>query len=107
MALGTVQQVVAAGLAITYAAPNTTENIIPGDDLVLHVKNASGGAITVTLTDPTFTPAGSVATNPIITVPAAGERMIYLNQALTNTNTGLITAVFSSVTSVTAALFRV
>lgn len=107
MALAGVQQVIPAGLNPAYATPLSSESIIPNDDLVLHVKNASGGSINVTLTDPTVTVAGSVATNPVIAVPAAGERMIYLNAALASPSTGLITVAFSATTSITAALIRV
>jgi hypothetical protein len=106
LALGTVQQVVAAGLNPTYATPNSSENITPNDRMFLHVKNASGAAITVTLTDPGYTPAGSVATNPSVSVPAAGERMIPLNTNLTNTTTGFMVVAFSATASVTVALIR-
>lgn len=106
MALGTLQQIGSTGLAPAYATPNTTENIVQNDRLILHVKNASGGAITVTITDPGLTPSGSAATNPVVSVPAAGERMIFLNPNLTNPATGLIVVTFSSTASVTAALLR-
>jgi hypothetical protein len=107
VALGTVQQIVNTGLAAVYSTPNSSETIIPADDLILHVKNASGSAITVTLTDPTVTAAGSQSVNPTISVPATtGDRFIYIQAALANPATGLITVAFSSTTSVTAALLR-
>lgn len=107
MALATVQQIVSTGLAPAYATPLSTEQIQPNDDLFLHVKNASGSPITVTLTDPGQTPSGSAATNPTVSVPATtGDRMIYLPATLTNSSTGTIQVGFSATTSVTAALIR-
>jgi hypothetical protein len=106
MALATVQSITPAGLNPAYATPLSTEQIVPMDRLFLHVKNASGGSINVTLTDPSLTPAGSVATNPVIAVPAAGERMIFLSPNLASPATGTIQAAFSATASVTAALIR-
>lgn len=106
MALAGVQQITNAGIAPAFATPLVSEVIVPNDDLFLYVKNASGGSINVTLTDPSTTTAGSASINPVIAVPATGERMIYLNPALMNPATGTIAVAFSSVTSVTAALLR-
>jgi hypothetical protein len=106
MALAGVQQVVGSGLNPVYATPLSSEVIVPNDDLILHVKNASGGSMNVTLTDPSVTAAGSVSVNPVIAVPAAGERMIYLNPALMNPATGTIAVAFSATASITAALIR-
>lgn len=106
MALGAMQQISAPGLNPTMATPNTVENITPNDDQFLFVKNGGGGSITVTLTDPGTTPAGSVATNPVITVPnnAVGT-MIPLNLGLVNSS-GVIVATFSATASITAAVLR-
>jgi hypothetical protein len=107
MALGAVQQITAAGVAQTYAAPAATENILPNNGLFLHVKNANAAACVVTFTDPGRTPAGSVATNPSVSVPATtGDKMIAVPAQLVNTATGLITVAFSVQTSVLAALLR-
>lgn len=107
MALSGVQNIVSTGLIPTYATPSSTEQIIPDSGLFLHIKNASGSPITVTLTDPSLTTAGSVATNPTISVAATtGERMIYISPNLRNTGTGTIQVGFSSTTSVTGALLR-
>jgi hypothetical protein len=106
MALAGVQAITGS-ITPAYATPGSTEQISPTEDLFLHVKNASGGSINVTITDPGTTASGSAATNPVIAVPAAGERMIYLNQYYTSPSTGTITVAFSATASVTAALFRV
>lgn len=107
MALGAVQQITSAGLTPSYATPSATENINPDTDLVLHVKNGNASACVVTFTDPGRTPAGSVATNPTVSVPATtGDKFIPVPIALTNTTTGLIAVAFSVQTSVQVALLR-
>lgn len=108
MALGTVQAIVATGVTPVYATPLSSESITPGEDQFLHVKNASGGAVTVTLVDAGSTPGASAATNPTVSVPATtGDKMIYLNPNYVNPATGFITVNFSATASVTAALMRV
>jgi hypothetical protein len=108
MALGAVQQIVAAGLTQTYAVPLATEQIAPNSGLFLHVKNANAGACVLTFTDPGATPAGSAATNPTVSVPATtGDKMIYVNPALASPSTGTIQVAFSVQTSVSVALLRV
>jgi hypothetical protein len=107
MALAGVQVIAVTGLAPAYATPLTTETVTPQANLFLHVKNASGSPINVTITDASFTPAGSVATNPVIAVPATtGDRMILIPPNAVNPATGLVTLTFSAVTSVTGALVR-
>lgn len=108
MALLTVQQIAIGGLAITYGAVAASDTIPVGDDRVyLHIKNASGTQDVVTLTDPGATPAGSVATNPTVTVPiTTGERLIALPLSLASSSTGLVTVSHSQTTSVTCAAVR-
>jgi len=102
MAMGVVRQITLAGIASTLATPLSSEVVPAQDDLILHVVNASGSPITVTITDPGTTPSGSAATNPTISVPATtGNVFARLPQSLA-ANTGLITVGFSSTTSVTA-----
>jgi hypothetical protein len=107
MALGAVQQITAAGLTPSYAAPSASENLVPDSGLFLHVKNANASPCVVTFTDPGRTPAGSAATNPAVSVPAStGDKMIAVPVALTNTATGLIAVAFSVQSSVSVALLR-
>lgn len=103
MAMSAVQGITAAGVSAALATPLSTETVPPVDDLILHVKNASGSPITVTLTDPGFTQAGSAATNATVSIPATtGEKFIAISTYLMNPSTGLISVTFSSTTSVTA-----
>jgi hypothetical protein len=107
MAMGALQQITAAGVSAALATPLSTETVALNDDIILHVKNASGSPITVTLTDNTLTAAGSVATNPTVSIPATtGDKYIFVNPLFANTTTGLITVGFSSTTSVTAEWLR-
>lgn len=108
MALLTVQQIVIGGLAPSYGAVAASDTVPVSDDRTfLHVKNASGTIDTVTLADPGTTPAGSVATNPTVSVPiTTGDRMIALPLALANPSTGLVTVTHSQTASVTCAVVR-
>lgn len=111
MAMGAVQAITGGtggGTSAALATPLSTETVLPYDDLILHVKNASGSPITVTVTDAGSTASASVASNPTISVPATtGDKYYYVNQYLTNPATGLITVAFSATTSVTAEWLRV
>jgi hypothetical protein len=106
MVMGTMRQIVATGTISNMQTPGATETTAATDDLILHVKT-TGTATTVTLTDPGTTPAGSVATNPTITLASTEERFIYCQQALGAAATGLVTAAFSgALTGVTAEWLR-
>lgn len=96
MALGAVQAITALGTTPNFQTPAATENIAGGRDLWLHVKN-SGSSGTVTITDPGATAAGSVATNPVVTIPATtGEKLIFLPASLTSPTAGTITVAFAT-----------
>lgn len=106
MALLTMQQINGPKLQATYTTVSASDTIPYNDDLFLHVKNNSGSTLTVTLTDPGRTPAGSSATNPTTTLATGTEAFIPVNVNLVDPNTGLATVAYSTTTSVTAALLR-
>jgi hypothetical protein len=115
MALLTVQQITKAGLAPTYAAAaggGDTFAVGQGQAVFLHVKNASGSPITVTVDDPNSQPPESAATfNPdlSVSVPATtGDRMIGPINAerFVNPSTGLVSVTYSGVTSLTVGVFK-
>ena len=96
MALAAPVAITKVGTTAAYATPSATENITWGGALVLHIKNTGGGAGTVTLVDPGFTPAGSAATNATVSIPATtGDKFIYVPAALYNPSTGQIQLTFS------------
>jgi hypothetical protein len=84
----TVQTPNVVGITPTYAAGSSggdTFAALAGARYLLHMKNTSGGALTVTIDDPTSpVPAGTLAAtfNPDITisVPATtGDKMMFLD----------------------------
>ncbi len=107
MALGAVQTISSPSLTPSYAAPAASETFVPGTGCFIHVKNANAAACVLTFTDPGRTAAGSVATNPTVSVPAdTGDRMIPVHEALASPSTGLVTVAFSVQSSVSAAVIR-
>jgi hypothetical protein len=71
----------------------------------LHVRNASGSSVTVTVVVPGNTEFGVAQPDPTVSVPATtGERLIRLTQGLVDPATGLINVTYSAVTSVTVAV---
>lgn len=76
MALLASQQVTRAGLAPNYAAAAAGgDKVDPGPSTMLHVKNGSAAAVTVTLQVP-VTFQGQTVSNVAVNVPAGGERII-------------------------------
>lgn len=102
MAMGAVQAIGYAGTNAGLATPTTVETTQPIEDLILHVKNTAGSTMTVTFTDPGNTPSGSVATNPVRTVPATTGDVYYAVPASLANSAGVITVTFSTTASVTA-----
>lgn len=107
MALMTTQVVAIAGTTPSYATPTVSDTINPDINLFLHVKTTTNGD-TVTLVDPSRTPAGAASANLTVVLGTSTERFIGpLDPDLTNPATGLITVTHSVTTGVTAALFRI
>lgn len=105
MAILTVQPAAHAGLTPSYAAAAAGgDQFQPGDDVMLHIKNGSGASITVTVASPQPCSQG-VTHNLVVSVPAAGERMIGPLPAarFANPTTGLVNITYSAAASVTVA----
>jgi hypothetical protein len=79
---------------LTLQTPAASELITTSQDLILWVA-CSAGAGTVTTFDPGLTPAGSAATNAVISVGAGVTKAIYLPATLINTTTGQIRVDFA------------
>lgn len=76
MAAIATQTVNLAGLNAAYsAAAAGGDTIVPTNNTFLHVKNASAGALTVTIVTP-GTVSGQAVADVAVSVPAAGERWI-------------------------------
>lgn len=109
MATLTTQAITRAGVGPTYAAAaGGGDAMAVGSGMFLHVKNASGSPITVTLVVPaarTYEPNVAI-TSPTVSVPATtGDRMIGPVDGATfsDPTTGLCTITYSGVTSLTVA----
>jgi len=103
MAMGAVRNIIGTGVSANLQTPLSSESVAPVEDLTLHVKNASGSSINVTVVDAGFTPAGGTGTIAPVAVPATtGDMYIAIPYAAFNPATGLITVNFSATTSVTA-----
>src|SRR6266542_4097824 len=80
MATLTTQIITRAGVGPTYgAAAGGGDLCSPGPQNFLHVKNGSGGALTVTCAVPAGSgaaPTGLAYGNLAVSVPGGGERMI-------------------------------
>jgi len=111
MAALTPQVLSRAGIAPTYGAVTASDTFpqAVGVAQFLHVKNGNAAACTVTLVDGGRTPAGSLAANPTVVVPATtGDRMIGpIPNSMADQTTNLLTALFSVTPSVTVALVQV
>ncbi len=110
MALLAVQSITRAGLAAAYAAAaGGGDTFLPDGRTFLHCKNASGGAITVTIVTPRTDPYGNAIADNTVSVPATtGDRMIgpFPAEAYADPTTGLANVTYSGVTSFTVGVFQ-
>jgi hypothetical protein len=106
MALVTPQTAAITGTNVTFAAPTTSETIVP-DDRVTYVVVIASTTVTIVVPGSTFAQANPDV--PVLTAATNTTRYIagLGNPALADPVTGLITVTFSNVTNVTAALVRV
>jgi hypothetical protein len=107
MALVAVQQTSTSGLvAATYSAATTGpgDTVVPGVGRFIHVKNGSGGSLTVTLVTPETRDGNAVADKTIaFTTGQEGFIATPDNSTYKDPSTGLTTITWSTVTSVTFA----
>lgn len=108
MALLAKQTVGLAGLAPTYVAANVGGDTFgPGNNVCIHVKNGSAGALTVTLVTPGNV-VGQAVADVAVSVPAGGERLIgpLPGSLFARAADGLGDITYSGVTSLTVAVFE-
>lgn len=109
MALLATQDINLAGLAPAYsAAAGGGDTFNPDEEVFIHVKNASGSSMNVTVATPNTGVGGLAIADSIVAVPAAGERMIgpLPPQHFGRSADGLGTITYSLATSVTVAVIR-
>lgn len=107
MAILTTQIISNAGTAPSYAAcAGGGDKVTPGPTTYIHVKNGSGGALTVTVDSVAPCSQGSDH-NLVVSVPAAGERLIgpLPPDRYAAVTDGLVAVTYSGVTSLTIGAF--
>jgi|SRR5215467_10132438 len=106
----TAQLPVTSGLAPVYSGADSNGSaFVNNGKRFLHVKNASGSPINVTITNPALVD-GQAAPNRVVSVPATtGDKMIGPFPSVYNQQDGTnqVYVDYSAVTSVTAALIEV
>lgn len=110
MATLATQSASLTGLAPAYAAASGGgDKLAPSDRTFLHAKNASGGALTVTVVTPGTSVGGLGIADVSVSVPAAGERIIgpFPAQFFADPADGLASITYSGVTSLTVAAIQV
>jgi hypothetical protein len=108
MAILAIQSVLQSGLAPTFAPATLGGDTFANDERIyLHVKNGAATATTVTVNSFTVCNHG-FDHDLVISVPAAGERLIGPFQASRfNNDTSTVGVTYSAVTTVTVAAIRV
>lgn len=105
----TAQVISLTGLSPNYSAAAAGTKIACGERTFLHVKNAAGSSMTVTITA-TGTVRGQLAADLVVTVPATtGDKMIgpIPAELFAGASDGLAAITYSSTTSVTVAALRI
>lgn len=102
MATIATETVATAGLNATYSAAAASHRFAAGS--LVHVKNANAGACIVTQVTPAVIDGNAIA-DKAVTVPAAGERFIWVSTDPTYRDPadGLVELQFSVTASVTCA----
>lgn len=107
MAALPTQVVSASGIAPTYTQVTASDTFSPGDHVFAHIKNGGGAPSAATFATP-GTVDGLAIADLIVTVPAAGERMIGpLPARLFAKADGQADLACSPTTTVTVAFLRV
>jgi len=109
MAELTVQTIVVTGLEQTYASAAGGGDTFNNDGRTFfHVKNGSGGDITLTFTTAGVWPRQSLAlADPTVVVTAGEERMIGpFDKGAFNDSNGEVAVGYSGVTSLTVAAIK-
>lgn len=112
MANLTVSSIRAAGVAPTYVAASPAgDKVKPGERTFIHVKNASGASVTVTLDDTgSQSPVGAIAFNPDVSIVIQPDSERFIGPLVDSRFRGAdgkVAISYSATTSVTVAALRV
>lgn len=110
MAALTSQTITAAGIVPAPVAVSASDTIAASQfgttGIIVRIINAGGSPDVCTITDPTTTAMGSVATNPTVTVANATTKEFFVPSAALNPS-GQATLAHSFITSVTCEIKRI
>lgn len=108
MAVLSVQQSKIGGTNLAFAAAAAGgDSFAPNERAALHVRNASAGAVTVTVVVPGNTRFGQAAPDVPVTVPVGDTVIGPFSSDLADPADGLVDVLYSAVASVTVALVGV
>lgn len=111
MALLTATQPTAAGVAWTPAAVSASDTIAAANlgtrGAYLVIINGGGSSDTVTVADPTFSPAGNAGTALTNAVANGTTEVMFIPAAVVNPSTLVATVTHSFTTSVTYVLLPI
>lgn len=108
MAQLATQSITRAGTEPAYAAAaGGGDTFTPSSRTLIHAKNGSGSAITVTVTTPRTDPLGNAVADNAVAIPAGEERMIgpFPYEHYSDPSTGLAALSYSDVTTLSIAAF--
>lgn len=110
MALLTAVTPTFAGVTTTAGSVTSSDTIadatVSPNGCILHVHNASGGSMNVTISDPGFSPLGNAGTAGAVAIANGAAKAFRIPPAAVNPSTGVATVAFSATTSVTYELFK-
>jgi uncharacterized Zn-binding protein involved in type VI secretion len=109
MAVLTVQSQALAGIVPSYTAAAGGGDSFPcprPGRTYVHVKNGSGGSITVTMTSPYAARSGSAPANNAVVVAAGAEKKIWVDDPIWVDANGNVNLTYSGVTSLTVGIFQ-
>lgn len=108
MTLLATQSVKTTGIVASYTAVTASDTCVPGDNVVLHIKNGGGAPTNVTLTTPGLVDGDLTTQDRVVAVTNGTDKFIAVPAGLyQDPTTGLATFACSPTTSVTAAVLGV
>ncbi len=96
-----------AGVALgAVAAAAGCDQFLNDGNVLIYVKNGSGGSITVTVAAP-GTPGGLTTVNPAVVLTAGQEKILGpFNPQYFNNSSGFVNLTYSAVTSATVSVIQ-
>lgn len=107
MATLAIQTIGITGATPAYvSAAGGGDKVVPGQGSFIHVKNGSGGSITVTIATPELVDGDLAVADRAVAVAGGAEAMISIPGRYAAPSDGLAAVTYSAVTSLTIGSFR-